>query len=95
MLHDLCDTMQKSKQLEADARDQLFRLGQKNPDVLVKIGELLSRSNALQDEVANGLLLTILRLGVASKLQGVAAALNFQGFFQDVETLFAPAGTND
>jgi hypothetical protein len=95
ILHSLFDTLQKATSKEADARDQFFRLAQDDPDALQEIGMLLAQSNALRVGVAKGFLSNILTLGAASKLKVVAYALTYQGYYQDVETLFAPAGADD
>ena len=90
LVYDLLGGLQRAGRLELEARDRFFRLSQTDPDAVTEIGDLLTRSRALRDGVERGLLLTILTLGAAHKLKPVAAALEFEGFASDVETLFAP-----
>jgi hypothetical protein len=90
MVHDLLSGLEQAGRLEVEARDKLFRLAQVNPDAVLEVGRLLSRSKALREAVAKGLVLTIVTLGAARKLRIVAAALNWHGFASDVETLFEP-----
>jgi hypothetical protein len=95
MIYHLFTQLQKAGKLEVEAQDKFFRLAQTDPDAVIEIGELLSQSRALRDGVISGAIITILSLATAHKLRVVAAALNFQAFFQDVETLFAPVGEVD
>ena len=88
MVHDLLSGLEQAGRLELEARDKLFRLAQVNPDAVLEVGTLLSRSKALREAVAKGLVLTIVTLGAARKLRTVATALNWHGFASDVETLF-------
>jgi hypothetical protein len=94
LLHSLFSAMEKSGQLERDARDKFFRLGQNDPEAVAEIGELMSRSKALRAAVQNGLLTSILALAAGRLLRPVALALNFQGFVDDVQTLFEPVAPN-
>jgi hypothetical protein len=94
MLNNLFDTLEKSKQLDAAARDKFFRLAQTDPATILEIGEILSQNKALREELLTGSFENILTLGSAHKLKAIAVALNFQALFQDVETLFAPISTD-
>jgi hypothetical protein len=90
LVHDVLGSLERAGKLETDARDRFFRLSQTDPEAVTEIADLLTRSRTLRDGVARGLLLTILTLGASHRLKPVAAALEFEGFASDVETLFAP-----
>jgi hypothetical protein len=90
LVYDLLGGLERAGKLELEARDRFFRLSQTDPDAVTEIGELLTRSQAVRDGVGRGLLVTVLTLGAAHKLKAVSAALDFEGFASDVETLFAP-----
>lgn len=94
VLHDVIGTLQAAGQLEADAREQLFRLGQTDPEAIQEIGALLSRSRELRAAVGRGLLVTVLTLGAARRLKVVTAAMEFDGFITDVGTLFEPSASD-
>ncbi len=99
VLHQVLGAMQEAGELDRSARDQLFRLGQNDPEALGDIARALARSRALRDSVLQGAFLTVLSLGAAHKLKAIAVALEFQGFLGDLEAVFQPleaaAGTDD
>ena len=87
MLNETFFALEKLGDLNAKAREKLFRLGQTDPTALYELGVLLSQSKALCTALIKGALVLILTMPLA-RLRVAAAALNFQGYVQDVETLF-------
>jgi hypothetical protein len=90
MVYDFLGRLQLENQLEADTRDKLFRLGQTDPEAIREIGEFLSHRRPWLEDFIKESFLLIITLGAAHALKAVDVALNFHGFFQDVNTLFAP-----
>jgi hypothetical protein len=89
MTYDFVGRLQLENQLEADTRDKLFRLGQTDPEAIREIGEFLSHRRPWLEDFIKESFLLIISMGAAHTLKAVDVALNFHGFFQDINTLFA------
>ena len=90
ILHQLVGSWQEAESWIGKQVDRLFRLGQDDPDALAEIGQALARSAALRRAVESGALTAVLTVGAAHRIKALGVALEFQGFADDVETLFGP-----
>ncbi|MEU9284670.1 hypothetical protein AB0D57_08025 [Streptomyces sp. NPDC048275] len=77
---------------DKDARDQLFRLAQEDPEAFRDISRLLGRSHAIRRMFAEGLATMLVRMGLA-RVRIIAFALELDDFLDDVRTAFAPLDT--
>jgi hypothetical protein len=89
-LVDAVRALDQAGQLTREAQDQLFRLGQDDPEAVALVGRLLSESIAMRTAVLTGAIGVLLTLAAASALRPVAVALDAYGAIDDVETLFGP-----
>jgi hypothetical protein len=94
LVHSIMGTLEKAGQASSDARDQLFRLAQRDPDAFHDIGLLVEESAALRRGLALGLLPLLLTMGV-SQFRVVAKALDMVGYLDDLDTLFAAEAPAD
>lgn len=93
VLHHFIGSWVQAGKLDQEVGNRLFRIGQDDPEAIIEIGEALGRSAALRRAVQEGAVLTLLTLGAAHRLKAISVALEFKGFAEDVETLFAPVDT--
>ena len=89
VVHDVVGSLVRATEIEADARDRLYVLGQQDPEQLRALGSLLAESAMIRRRLGEGLLMLLLQVGL-SKFTVIARALDLQGFLDDVRTLFSP-----
>jgi len=90
LLHDLYDLFTyKKEEASKNLREQMYKLGQTNPESLNEVGALLRRNREVRDAMTTDLLLNLFKLALAKKIKPVALALELDGFLDDMQTLFA------
>lgn len=90
LLVDLFDLFTREKEQAAkELREQMYKLGQTDPEALNEVGAVLHRNHELRAAMTTGLFLTLFKLALAKKIKPVALALELDGFLDDMQTLFA------
>jgi hypothetical protein len=93
-VHTILGQLQLAWRLEEQARDQIFRLFQSDPEALREVGTLVSRSAVIRRQLGQGLLQILIEAGL-SRFKIVAQALDLADHIDNFETLFTPEPTAD